>query len=88
MSAFDEIDDQRRAACAVDEIVARRREWYKSNKSPRFISAMEAVSALKIELTIVWMISLSLRRKEYVSPSDLTRFDQALSLISEIIGEV
>ena len=88
MSAFDEIDDQRRAACAVDEIVARRREWYKSNKSPRFISAREAVDALKIELTIVWSISGALRRREYVSPSDLTRFDQALSLISQIIGEV
>ena len=82
-----EVDAERRAECAIDEIKSARAQWERQHRRPRALSAREALMVLEFESTLVAVAAGNVATGEVLSQADLDRLILAKRRISAIIDE-
>jgi hypothetical protein len=84
---LQDVDLERRASCALDEVHGARQQWSRENRRPRALSAREALAALQFECTLVWAYGKTLLIGQAVSPDDELRVTIAMARINELCDE-
>jgi hypothetical protein len=82
-----EVEPQRRAGVALDEISAQRRQWQRQHKRPAALSAREALAALKFEALLVWVAAGNLAAGLELTEADRERLGIAARRIEYIFDE-
>jgi hypothetical protein len=82
-----EVDPERRAAVALDEVAAARQQWQRANRRPRSMSARDALAALQFEALLVAVAAGNLASGVELSEQDRERLAPAYRRIDEIASE-
>ncbi len=82
-----EVEPQRRASVALDQITAARQQWQREQRRPRAMSAREALEAITFECEVVWTAAANLRAGVELTPEDFDRLTTSMKLIHEIGAE-
>lgn len=83
-----EVDPERRAECALDDISIARRQWARQNRRPAALSTREALMVLEFEATFVWVAAANLANGEILSDADHDRLRLAQRRITAVVDEV
>ncbi len=83
-----EVDPERRAACALDDIAVASREWKRNNRRPRALTARDALIALQFEALLVGVAAGNLAHGVELSDDDRERLQLAAGRIGVIADEV
>lgn len=83
-----DVDPGRRAAVAIDGIVAASRRWDREHRRPPALSAREALAALEFEALLVAVAAASLADGAELSNADRERLTLAYRRIDAIASEV
>ncbi len=84
---LSEVDAERRAECAIDEIVVARRKWERQHRRPRALSAREALMVLEFEATLVAVAAGNIATGVELTQVDRDRLSLAKRRIDTIIDE-
>lgn len=83
-----EVEAERRAACAIDEITVARRDWARKNRKPSTFTAREALMVLEFEAMFVSVAAGNLASGVALSEADHDRLRLAYQRIATILAEV
>lgn len=87
MSLAD-VDAERRADVAIDEIRASAETWHRQHRRPRALTARDALVALEFEALLVCTAACNLANGDELSDVDRQRLLLAYNRIDTILGEV
>jgi hypothetical protein len=82
-----DVDADRRAAVAVDHVIADRQQFHREHRRARALTAREALAALRFEALLVWVAASSLRSGIELSEDDHQRLTVACSRIELLADE-
>jgi hypothetical protein len=88
VSEFVDVEPERRAVVAIDQIGRSQRDWQRSNRRPRSLTARDALIALKFEALFVWVYGGNILNGVEMTDDDRDRLTVALQRIDTIAGEV
>lgn len=87
-AALHEVDPQRRAAVALDEITMARQQHQRDHRRAGALTAREALAALQFECLLVWSAAHSLVNGIELSDDDRARLTTSMRWVSTICDEV
>jgi hypothetical protein len=87
-TTMHEVEPERRAAVALDDINAARRQWQQQNRRPSALTAREALAAMKFECLVVWVAAANLAAGIVLTDADRERLSLAARRIDAIADEV
>jgi hypothetical protein len=82
-----EVDAERRAAVALDEIRASHRQFDRAQRRPSAISARDALAAVHFECLVLWTAWANLLNGEELSLEDHERVSVAMARILAVYEE-
>ena len=84
---LDMVDNERRALAVLDDIETTSRQWRRSNRRPRALTAREALLALQFEALLVGVAAANIANGIALPEGDLERLLLACARISVIVDE-
>lgn len=87
MSGLREVDAERRADVALDEITAEAARWHRENRRPRAITPREALIALEFESLVVCTAAGNIVCGVDLTDADRERLALAYRRIDLIVSE-
>ena len=84
---LEDVDPERRAMAALDDIAAARVAWKRTNRRPRALTARDTLLALQFEALFVAVAAGNLAHGEELTEQDLERLMLASYRISAIAEE-
>ena len=83
-----EVDAERRAAVAMDAVVASRRQWQRDQRRPSALTPREALAALQFEALLVAVAAANVRGGGVLTDEDFERLALSIRWIDSICAEV
>ena len=82
-----DIDAERRAGCALDEIFAAQRQWDRQHRRPRAVTAREGLIVIEFEALFVATCASNLAAGFDLTDDDRERLRLAYSRINAVMQE-
>ena len=77
----------RRAACAIDELTAQRRQWARGNRRPRALTGREVAALLAHECMVIWTLGANMRMGLAPTDDDFADLTTAMRLVHTLTDE-
>lgn len=84
---FADIDAERRAPAALDEVRSAQAAWDRQHRRPPVITAREALAVLQFDSTVVFLVAEALAAGHTPTEEDREALKRACLHIDAIYGE-